>query len=60
MNIFIYINMNKYITTIRNISKTAFNFYISNEHRYIERELELIIISLKKGYKLRNSVYFFK
>ena len=52
--------MNKYITTIRNISKTAFNFYISNEHRYIERELELVMISLKKGYKLRDSVYYFK
>ena len=52
--------MNKYIKTIRNISKTAFNYYISNEHRYIEKELELVIISIKRGYKLRNSVYYFK
>ena len=52
--------MNKYIKTIPNISKTAFNYYISNEHRYIEKELELVIISIKRGYKLRNSVYYFK
>ena len=45
MNIFIYINMNKYIKMIRNITRTSFNYYISNENRYIDKELELLLIS---------------
>ena len=51
--------MNKYIKIIRNISKTSFNYYVSNEHRYINKELELIYI-LRQGYRLRDSVYYFK
>ena len=52
--------MNKYIKLIRNMSKTAFNYYVSNEHRYINKEVELIYISLKQGYKLRDGVFYFK
>ena len=51
--------MNKYIKIIRNMSKTSFNYYVSNEHRYINKELELIYISLRQGYRLRDSVYYF-
>ena len=52
--------MNKYINMVRNITRTAFNFYVSNEHRYIQKELELVLISLKKGYQLKNGIYYFK
>ena len=53
--------MNKYINMIRNITRTAVNFYVSNEHRYSKKKkLELVLISLKKGYQLKNSIYYFK
>lgn len=42
----------------RNITRTAFNFYVSNEHRYIEKEL--VLIYLKKGYQYKNCIYYLK
>jgi hypothetical protein len=49
-----------YLKTTRNILKTSFNYYISQEYRYNFKEMELIIISLKKGYQLRSGIYYFK